>query len=125
MASTSRTRPKYHNSLVVIRDGEASPAPAIAGLARAEQLASGDFARTWVKDYSGAQWTRTILWQRADYLLVRDEVQADKPGRYTLRCCWRPWGHATLDDGRLQIRHQPMQLTLVGLDGAPFDNSSG
>jgi hypothetical protein len=114
-----KNMPKYHNSLVVIRDGVAGHAPAVAGLGRAEQLASGAFARTWVQDYSGAKWTRTILWQRADYLLVCDEVQADKPGYYTLRCCWRPWGHATLDNGRLQVRHQPMLLTLVGLDGAP------
>ncbi len=115
-----KSLPKYHNSLVVMRDGAAAPAPAVAGLGRAEDFGSAAYARTWVDDYTGAQWTRSLFWRRNDYLLVRDEVRADKAGRYTLRCCWRPWGEATLhDEGRLEVKHAPMRLTLVNADGAP------
>jgi hypothetical protein len=114
-----KSLPKYHNSLVIVRNGAAEPAPAVAGLGRAEDFGPAACARTWVTGYSGARWTRTLLWQRGDYLLVRDEVQAEQAGQYTLRCCWRPWGEATLRDGRLDVQHPPMRLTLVNADGAP------
>lgn len=114
-----KSMPKYHNSLVVLRDGAAEPAPAVAGLARAEDFGGPAYARTWVEGYSGARWTRTLLWQPGDCLLVADEALAQEPGRYTLRCCWRPWGLATLAGDRLDVTHGPVRLTLVNGDGAP------
>ncbi len=114
-----KSQPKYHNSLVVIRDGQAAPVPAVAGLARADDLGASAWSRTWVKDYNGADWTRCLLWRRGGYLLVRDEVRANTPGHYTLRCCWRPWGKAELRDGILEVEHTPMRLLLANADGAP------
>ncbi|NLY02525.1 MAG: PQQ-binding-like beta-propeller repeat protein [Rhodopirellula sp.] len=114
-----KSQPKYHNSLVILRDGQTDPAPAVAGLGRADDFGASAYTRTWVTGYSGADWTRCLLWRRGDYLLVRDEVRARSAGRYTLRCCWRPWGEATLRDGLLQVIHPPMRLLLANADGAP------
>ncbi|MHB8898405.1 MAG: hypothetical protein ACYC6Y_06635, partial [Thermoguttaceae bacterium] len=113
-----RSEPKYHNSLVILRQGQGQPAPAVAGLGRADTLPSGAYARTWVEGYNGARWNRSILWLRDGWLLVADEVQAQTAGQYTLRCCWRPWGQAVLDGSRLRLRHAPMELALINLDGA-------
>ncbi|NUQ66410.1 MAG: hypothetical protein HUU20_28435, partial [Pirellulales bacterium] len=114
-----KSQPKYHNSLVIIRDGQAGPAPAVAGLGHADDLGGSAYTRTRVAGYSGAEWTRCLLWRQGDYLLVRDEVRAAAPGRYTLRCCWRPWGEAVLRDGLLEVNHAPMRLLLANADGSP------
>jgi hypothetical protein len=113
-----KNTPKYHNSLVIIRDGRAEWAPAVTGLGRADQLDTAAYSRTWLGGYSGAQWTRQILWRPADYVLVSDEVRASQPGTYCLRCCWRPWGKAVLEGGDLHVDHPPMRLTLCNADGA-------
>ncbi|MBM4049146.1 MAG: hypothetical protein FJ279_28945, partial [Planctomycetes bacterium] len=113
-----KNSPKYHNSLVIIRNGQAEFAPAVTGLGRADQLDTTAFTRTWLTQYNGAEWTRHIVWRRNDYFLVMDEVRALEAGDYTLRCCWRPWGEASLKDGVLTVAHPPMQLAIANADGA-------
>jgi len=110
--------PKYHNSLLILRDGVAADPPAVAGLGRADYLASAGYTRTWLADYSGADWTRAMLWRPGNYLLVSDEVAARVPGDFTLRCCWRPWGEARLTGRSLSVTHAPMRLSLENADAS-------
>jgi hypothetical protein len=107
-----KNAPKYHNSLVIIRDGEAELTPAVTGLRYADMLDTLGVTSTYLTKYNGAKWTRNIVWLPGDYMLVLDEVEALEAGDYTLRCCWRPWGDATLDGGRLTAEHPPMQLVV-------------
>lgn len=111
-----RNAPKYHNSLVIIRDGQAELCPAVAGLAYAHMLDGTAFTRTYLTDYNGTRWTRNIAWVPGDYLVVVDEVEALSEADYTLRCCWRPWGEATLEGNRLTVAHPPMRLTVENPD---------
>ncbi|HPA19357.1 MAG TPA: PQQ-binding-like beta-propeller repeat protein [Verrucomicrobiae bacterium] len=113
-----RNAPKYHNSLAIIRDGRSEPLPAVAGLARADQLGTTAFTRTWMHDYNGADWHRSMIWCRNDYILVSDNVTALGAGDYTLRCCWRPWGETSLRDDTLRVEHPPMRLIMMNADGA-------
>ena len=113
-----KNAPKYHNSLVIIRDGQAQLTPAVTGLGRADDLDTTAFSRTYLTEYNGAEWTRAIVWRRGDYFLVSDTVRALQAGDFTLRCCWRPWGNATLDGGTLTVAHPPMQMTIANADGA-------
>jgi hypothetical protein len=114
-----RNAPKYHNSLVILRDGQGEPTPPVTGLGRADNLGSGAYTRTWLTGYNGTDWTRCLLWRRNDYLLVSDEVRATQAGNYTLRCCWRPWGDATLAGSTVVVSHPPLRLVLSSLSGAP------
>lgn len=113
-----RNAPKYHNGLVILRDGQSEFCPAVAGLDRADNLATTAVSLTRMRDYNGADWNRTILWCRNDYFVVCDEVTAIRPGDFTLRCCWRPWGFARQNENRLLVEHPPMRLAIVNADGA-------
>ena len=110
--------PKHHNSLVIIRDGEAELTPAVAGLRQACFLDETGVARTYLTSYNGTEWERTILWRRGEYFLVCDTVTALTDGDFTLRCCWRPWGEAVLQEGTLSCLHPPMRLVIANADGA-------
>jgi outer membrane protein assembly factor BamB len=110
--------PKYHNSLVIIRDGQAELAPAVTRLDRADMLDSLGVTRTSLVQYNGADWTRTMLWRPNGYLLVGDTVTARQAGDYSLRCCWRPWGEAKLDGPTLTADQPPMRLTITNADGS-------
>jgi len=111
--------PKYHSSLVILRDGQSELTPAVTGLGATAQLPSCDFSRTWLTDYNGAEWQRRIVWRTGDYVLVDDRVEALVAGDFTLRCCWRPWGDAVLEGDTLTVQHPPMTLQIVNGDGAP------
>ncbi len=113
-----KNAPKYHSSVVIIRDGQAELTPAVTGLGRADQLDTTSFTRTYLTKYNGAEWTRAIVWRRGDYFLISDEVRALVGGDFTLRCCWRPWGNATLEGGRLTVEHPPMRMVIENADGA-------
>ncbi|MCD6360993.1 MAG: PQQ-binding-like beta-propeller repeat protein, partial [Armatimonadetes bacterium] len=110
-----KNAPKYHNSMVIIRDGSAELTPAVTGLRYAEMLDSCGVTSTWLTDYNGTKWTRNILWLPGDYMVVTDEVEALEAGDYTLRCCWRPWGDATLEGNLLTVEHKPMRLTVANV----------
>ncbi len=113
-----KNAPKYHNSLVIIRDGQSELTPAVTGLGRAEMLDTVAFTHTWLTEYNGAEWHRHVVWRGNDYFLVSDYIRALREGDYTLRCCWRPWGEASLDGGTLTVEHPPMRMVIQNLDGA-------
>ena len=110
--------PKYHSSLVILRDGQSELTPAVTGLGATAQLPSCSFSRTWLTEYNGAQWQRRIVWRPGDYVLVDDRVEALQEGDFTLRCCWRPWGEAVLEGDTLTVQHPPMTLQIVNGDPA-------
>ncbi len=113
-----KNAPKYHSSLVIIRDGQAELTPAVTGLGRADGLDRIAFTRTYLTEYNGAEWTREIVWLRDAYFLISDTVTAIEAGDFTLRCCWRPWGEAALDGGTLTVEHPPMHMVIANADGA-------
>ncbi len=113
-----KNAPKYHNSLVILRDGRSELTPAVTGLSLAEQVGEVSFAGTYLTDYNGTRWDRALIWRRGGYFVVSDRVQAQVAGDYTLRCCWRPWGKASLADEKLTVEHPPMRLSIHNADGA-------
>ncbi len=113
-----KNAPKYHSSLVIIRDGQAELTPAVTGLGRADNLDRVAFTQTYLTQYNGAEWRRDIVWVRDAYFLIGDTVTALEAGDFTLRCCWRPWGEAALDGGTCTVEHPPMRMMIANADGA-------
>jgi len=113
-----KNAPKYHSSLVILRDGQSQLTPAVTGLHRGDRLREVAFSDTYLTDYNGAEWHRRILWRGGDYFLAFDTVEAQVEGSFTLRCCWRPWGDATLDRGALTVSHPPVSMEIINADGA-------
>ncbi|MBU0607443.1 MAG: hypothetical protein KKI08_06125, partial [Armatimonadetes bacterium] len=114
-----KNAPKYHNSMVIIRDGQAELTPAVTRLDRADMLTTAGCTQTTLVQYNGADWTRTMLWRPNTYLLVADEVKALQAGDFTLRCCWRPWGEATVRDNSLLLNSPPVRLAIANVTGEP------
>ncbi len=113
-----KNAPKYHNSLVILRDGQSQLTPAVTGLRTAAWFGSAGVTRTFLTPYNGAEWERAMVWRPGRYLLVCDTVAAQQEGDFTLRCCWRPWGDAELRGRTLVVQHPPMTLTIQNADGA-------
>ncbi|HJN17142.1 MAG TPA: hypothetical protein QGH10_16670, partial [Armatimonadota bacterium] len=113
-----KNAPKYHNSMVIIRDGRAELTPTVARLVEAKGDGGTAHTRSTIEDYNGADWTREILWVRGEYFVVSDLITAREAGDYTLRCCWRPWGDTSLDGSVLTVDHKPMRMQIVNADGA-------
>ncbi|MBT3291514.1 MAG: hypothetical protein HN380_29490, partial [Victivallales bacterium] len=113
-----KNAPKYHNSLVILRDGQSVLTPAVTALRSLASFGDTAITRTELVKYNGADWERSIVWRPKRYVLVTDTVTARTAGDYTLRCCWRPWGEARLEGQKLIANHAPMRLELINADGA-------
>ena len=101
-----RSLPKFHNSLLVFRDGRTETIPPYAQL---ELLADGQqhaASRTTVPGYSGADWRRSILWRKGRFFLVFDQLTAREAGAYDFHCTWHGVGQARLSDEGLELQQQ-------------------
>ena len=112
---------RYHNGLTITRDGRQADPPPLARLdvaAEAEGLAA---VRSTVENWSGADWTRTILWRKGQWFLVVDEVTAREAGDYRLDLRWRTRGDQVSleDDGSLLVRQGSEAFTIIPGDDAP------
>jgi hypothetical protein len=111
--------PKYHSSMLIIRDGQSELTPAVTRLDRSAMLATAGSSKTSLVKYNGTDWARSMLWRPNDYLLVEDTVTALQAGDYTLRCCWRPWGEPTMRGGSLTADNPPQRLSILNVTGQP------
>jgi len=115
-----RAAPKHHNSIVVVRDGQA-PDQSPTGKGGAQVIAQPPFAaellcsaasrdaavlQSRLPDYNGLDWTRSLAWRARDCFVVVDTLRARRAGRYIARCVWRTLGEATLDGNTLRVRQR-------------------
>lgn len=120
-----RAAPKYHNSISLVRDGQA-PDQRPAGNRDAQiiatqpfaaeltcELGSADLAMTQsvLHDYGGAEWSRSIFWQAGEYSVVIDRLTALEAGEYTARCHWRTLGEVALDGRTFSVTQKGMERT--------------
>ena len=99
------------NGLLLLRDGERSPLPQFAELLDSHFVAAGGNTVTRLRGYSGADWTRSIFWRAAGFLLVIDEVEIREPGRFQMEARWLclgrtvegPWPAFELGDGETDL----------------------
>ncbi len=123
-----RAAPKYHNSVSLVRDGQAPDqrptsnrdAQVIAAQPFAAELTcelgSEDLAMTQsvLHDYGGADWARSIFWKAGDFTVVIDRVTAREAGDYIAKCHWRTIGDVTLEGRTLSVTQKGMERTGSG-----------
>ncbi|MBN1641165.1 MAG: PQQ-binding-like beta-propeller repeat protein [Anaerolineae bacterium] len=88
---------KFHNTVMVFREGRGTLIPPYAEFGQAAWLEPFGYARSTVSAYCGADWTRHILELRGDGFVVLDQIVAREAGAYDFRCLWRSVGDASLD----------------------------
>ncbi len=99
---------KFHNSLMILRNGESVTIPPYAELIGWGESDNLGYSRTRVSDYAGADWDRTIVWLKADRAVaVLDRVTAREVGEYQLRLLWHGVGQA-------ELRPEGLRLTQNG-----------
>ncbi|MHB9029672.1 MAG: hypothetical protein ACYC9O_12965, partial [Candidatus Latescibacterota bacterium] len=111
--------PRYHNGVIVTRDGvQAEPAP-LTTLDHSADFKSLGFSVSTSHDFNGADWTRSVLWKKGRYFLVLDRVQALREGEYRLEQRWRSRGEGSLRGNTFTAEQDDAVFTILTADDAP------
>ncbi len=114
-----RLTPRYHNGIVITRDGvQEEPAP-LTTLDYAADFPELGISGSTSPDFNGADWTRSILWRRGRWFLVLDRVKALREGEYRLERRWRSRGEISLAGNRFSARQGDAALSIMTADDAP------
>lgn len=95
--------PKYHNGVLILRDGQTAPIPDFVRLEHSTELPEFGATTTTYPDYSGVDWHRNIIWLKGGYFLVADRMVARQAGNYSFRVVWNTIGTVEIVDNGLAI----------------------
>lgn len=76
------------NGILLLRDGQRTLLPQFAELLDSHSTAGGGHVVSLLPGYSGANWTRSVFWRAAGFVLVIDEVEIQEPGRFQMEARW-------------------------------------
>jgi outer membrane protein assembly factor BamB len=113
-----KSTPRYHNGVIVVRDGVQEAPPPLNVLDYAADFNSIGFTQTTSKDYNGADWERNIIWKKGRYFLFLDQVKALKSGDYRLENRWRTRGDVNLDENVLSVHQGDKSFYIKSADEA-------
>jgi hypothetical protein len=112
-----RRIPKYHSAVTILRDGVSAITPPSARIDQAVWSNNVAHTRTTMPHYNGMTWTRSITFIPKKQVTVIDELTAEQPGDYSLRCCWRVAGESKLDGDTLRTQQGEKGFALRNLSG--------
>ncbi|MDA0748280.1 MAG: PQQ-binding-like beta-propeller repeat protein, partial [bacterium] len=112
-----KSLPKFHNGVLVFKNGQSEEIPPFVELEHSANFASSGFSETTLRDYSGVDWHRNILWNRGRYFLVVDEMEAKTEDEYSFRAVWQTVGDAKVKNGGLAVEQDGEHFFIQGLDG--------
>ena len=108
----------FHNTMTFLRNGRGhASVPPMAELEAIADLPHTGFSRTSVRDYSGVNWTRNILWLKGSMFVVMDQMEALEDGDYSFRCHWH--GLGTYSAGSDTFRFEQKGETCAITAGSP------
>ena len=121
-----RAAPRFHNSVVVMRDGAGvleSPGdgvviPPLASLNISNDGAEFALVRTEAAGYNGVDWQRDIFWRKGRYMVVMDRLRCYEAGDYHLQCLWRMVGDPELEANGIHIRQEGEGFHIRNADGS-------
>jgi len=112
-----KSLPKFHNGVLVFKNGQSAEIPPFAELERAADFDRSGFSETTLRAYSGVDWHRNILWNRGRYFLVVDEMEALEADEYTFRAIWQTLGQVKIRAGGLAVEQNGERFFIQGLPG--------
>lgn len=113
-----KSLPRYHNSMLVLRDGQSGKMPPFAECELAADLKSTGFSSTTIHDYAGTDWRRNILWDKNGAFVFIDEVTALEDSSFSARCVWHTLGVPKLTGNLFQVSQKGPAFSILNLDGA-------
>ena len=114
-----KSLPKFHNTLLIFRDGQSEKPSTFAKLEELADFPRAGFSQTLLPDYAGADWRRSVVWLKGRGFVVIDTVTAGTAGDYRLRCVWRGMGEVQNDARSVVLEQQGEALRILSAgDGA-------
>jgi len=112
---------KDHSGLYITRDGSVTHPESEARLIDFAQNGPQALCRTVLENFSGADWERSIFWQRGDWFAVIDQAIAQEPGQYVIRCSWRGLGEPEMAGRSLRLSQAGEHCEIQGDGGSRLD----
>jgi len=106
--------PKYHNGVLILRDGQSQQIPDFVELEHIVDLPNFGASATTYRDYAGVDWHRNILWVKDGYFVVADKMVAKEDGDYSFRVVWNTVGEVQLDGSALSV-HQNGEYAAIAV----------
>lgn len=113
-----KSSPKFHNTLLIFRDGETSGMPPFIRRDLVADLPGVGMTRTTTLNYAGADWTRNIIWDKERAFVFIDEVKVDRDDAYTIQAQWHTLGSPTLKDNIFSVSQDGERFFIQNLDGS-------
>jgi outer membrane protein assembly factor BamB len=101
-----KSLPKYHNSMLILRDGQSQKVPAYAELENLADLETMGASQTVARNYAGVDWHRNVIWIKPGVFVVADRMVANEPGDYSFRAVWQTIGDTELEGSRLSVEQK-------------------
>ncbi len=91
-----KSQAKFHNGLIVFRNGQGQTPPPYVELLHCASLPGLEFAATALRDYAGTDWTRAIFFleHRSVFLVVDDVRARNGTADYMVQAKWHGVGAA-------------------------------
>lgn len=109
---------KYHNLLLIFKNGEATVQPPFIRKEFIADLPSVGISSTTMPDYGGTDWTRNIIWDKERAFVFIDEVKAKSKDSYSVRTLWHTLGKPELKDNTFNLTQQGENFAIQNLDGS-------
>ncbi len=113
-----KSLPKYHNTMLIFRDGQSTGLPTFCEREIVADLPSVGMTRTTIGDYGGADWSRSILWDKRHTFVAIDEMRARATDEYSFRCHWQALGEPHLIGSLFRATQGEASLSIRNLDGS-------
>ncbi len=102
-----KAQPKFHNGVLVFRNGQGQIPPAYCELVRCTDLPGVGFSQTVLRNYAGVDWRRSIFWVKSTGLFfVADDFRALEAADYTFQVRWHGVGRARLLSNGLELEQK-------------------
>ena len=109
---------RYHNSVVIVKDGTCYAKPTQVALRALADFEGWGYSQTVSPGDNGTDWARSVFWRKGRYFLVVDTVEAREKGDFLLDCIWRVLGQVEVDGNELHLEQEGERLHIVNADGS-------
>ncbi len=109
---------KFHNGVTVVRDGKQFDPPMLNRLDFVVDHKGFGVSKSTSQSYNGADWERSIVWNKGNWFLVFDRIKANEAGDYRLDGRWRTRGDVVLKDNTLKVTQGDKALFIKSADKA-------
>ncbi|MBM3476957.1 MAG: hypothetical protein FJX75_27110, partial [Armatimonadetes bacterium] len=108
-----KSLPKYHNGVLILKDGSSQTIPDFCERERFSDMSKAALSTTTLRNYAGVDWRRHILWLKGRCFVIADQLIAREAGSYSFRPIWQTVGQVADIEGGISIAQQGQNAAIV------------